>query len=775
MQAYQNAVSQFQIGHQLEQENRQRASDPYRLALQFAPQIQPGQRGGFISEALGKIGEQENQPFAYGPDQLNQIQQSFRHLNPNAAAFPLPSLPAGNNPWVPQMPPQGAFDQGQPPPQAPPQAPPPANTAPLIAATPQMLEGFGTVLGQPRSQTTPLTPDQMAQNAVGAGAPFTATPPMNPLGNELTYATNQQFPGQPGLQSPNQMLGPAANPAAFLNQQAFGPALQQAMQTVQNRQQGVMDTAGAQGGASGSNPQATQPPNTRGQAPDLTPASFAPGAGAGAVPQAGAPPPSVPPSASVGTAPVTVPGAGGQPSATAAGGPAPNVLHIPGFSRDYAYGEVDQRAQTQAVTRRQAAIAHLRDINAPPETLQQVQDLIGRAGSPDTQAGLQQYDFATQQIEALGVGQGSAIYRVRLAAKRTSPNLIGQFMSVVGKSRRGSDPTWLNRTALSMGIDPALATQLASGDFSDPEIKKLLDSAVNKIYTPGFNKLPIETQNSLLQAAQGYADTLHVPIELPPAVIEQMTPYQREQLDLQRVRVQQGGRAQDIAEARYQLAHWKLQAQIDGLLGGGAGGKGGKLTANAQLYAARQPYDEAIKTQRALRADTKFAGDRNKYDEAKNNLLAKLPDYTPEQELAAIDHIIADPRTSDKARILANNDKHRLKASQFYQRKVGELVQAGEQPAGAPGQRTVVPTFSTGGGKAVSAPAGVAAPGQAAPSAPVPMIFTSPTGQKQLFSRDPGAIARYLLGKNPGWTMQQAQRKVQQMIQEAKHGRVRAR
>jgi hypothetical protein len=779
LQAYQQAVSQFQIGHQLEQESRQRAADPYRLALQYAPQIQPGQRGPFISEALGHIAEQENQPFAYGAGQFNDIQNAYRAGNPNAARFAVPNVPTGNNPWVPQVPPAGAFDPGQA--QGPPQdqpVPGPAPT-PLVHATPEMLQGFGTVLGQPRSETTPLTPDQMAQQAVAGAFPTPAAPPANGLGNELTYQTNQQFPGGMPLRSPNQVppLGTGPGPVEALNQGVFGSLLP-AFQAVQAHTQGVTQTAGAQGGASGSNPQATQPPNTRGQIPDQTPTPGAQmgGGGAAATSTAGAPPPPVPPSASVGTAPQTVPAAGGPPVPTAGTGatvPPPNVLHIPGFSRDYAYGEVDQAAQTRAVARRQAALAHLRDINAPPETLQQVQDLIGRSPNPDTQAGLQQYDFVTQQVESLGIGQGASIYRARQAAQRTPPQLMTQFLAIVGKSGRANDPTWVRQTALGMGIDPALADTLAAGDFGAPEVRKLLGKALDKIYTPGFGQLDPTTQNSLLDAARGYAETLGQKIELPAQVVLQMTPAQRARLDLEKTRIAQSGRAQDIAEGRLKLAQWQTQARIDGLLGGAGGGKGGKLTANAELLAARKPYDEALGVYKSLRAQKAYEDARDAYDTAKNNLLALHPDAdSPEKERADIEHIINDPRTDDKARILANADLRRLRTADAYQQKTAALVAAG-QPATAPaGARTVVPNFAPGGGQGVGAPAGVPGPGQANP---VPMIFTNPQGQKQMFTRDPAAVARYLLGKNPGWTQQQAQRRVQQMIQEAKRGRTRAR
>jgi surface antigen len=774
LQAYQQAVSQFQIGHQLEQESRQRAADPYRLALQYAPQVVPTERAGFISESLGHIGDVENQPFTYGASQFNDIQNAYRAGNPNAARFNVPNVPVGNNPWVPQMPPAGAFDQGQA--QAAPQEQPPPGPAPtpLVHASPELLNAFGNVLGQPRADTTPLTPDQMAQQAVGGAFPTPAPPPANGLGNELTYQTNQQFPGGMPLRSPNQVppLGTGPGPVEAMNQGVFGSLLP-AFQAVQARQQGVMDTAGAQGGPSGSNPTATQPPNTRGQLPDQTPQM---GGGAPVTSTAGAPPPPVPPSASVGTAPQTVPAAGGPPAPTAGtgvGAPPPNVLHIPGFSRDYAYGEVDQAAQTRAVARRQAALAHLRDINAPPELLQQVQDLIGRSPNPDTQAGLQQYDFVTQQVESLGIGQGASIYRARQAALHTPSQLITQFLAIVGKSGRANDPTWVRQTALGMGIDPALADTLAAGDFGAPEVRKLLGKALDKIYTPGFGQLDPTTQNSLLDAARGYAETLGQKIELPAQVVLQLTPAQRARLDLERTRITQSGRAQDIAEGRLRLAQWQTQARIDGLLGGAGGGKGGKLTANAELLAARKPYDEALGVYKSLRAQKAYEDARDAYDTAKNNLLALHPeDDTPGKERADIEHIINDPRTDDKARILANADLRRLRTADAYQQKTAALVSAG-QPATAPaGARTVVPNFVPGG-QGAGAPAGVPGPGQGNPQA---MIFTNPsTGEKRRVVADPSETAQRLLRSHPEWKgdLAKARRVVQTMIQEAKSGRSR--
>jgi hypothetical protein len=268
-----------------------------------------------------------------------------------------------------------------------------------------------------------------------------------------------------------------------------------------------------------------------------------------------------------------------------------------------------------------------------------------------------------------------------------------------------------------------------------------------------------------------------VPITLPPAVIQQLTPYQREQLDLQRVRVSQTGRAQDIAEGRLRLSEWQTQAKIDGLLGG-AGGKGGKLTFNAQVLAARKPYDDLSAAYKSLHNNKDYASARDKYDTAKNNLLAATPDETPEQEEAAIRHIIADPRTNAKARIIATADLRRLHASQSYQNKVKELV-AGAGQAEAPGQtgtRTIVPEFAPSGGRAVTAPAGVAAPGQtpAGGGATTPMIFTNPkTGEKRRVLGDPAKAAQSLLKVHPDWKLPQAQRAVQLMIQEAKSGRSR--
>lgn len=780
LQAYQQAVSQFQIGHQLEQESRARATDPYRLALQLRGEVQPGQRGPFISEALGHIGGLENQPFAYGASQFNDIQNAYRAGNPNAARFAVPNVPTGNNPWVPQMPPQGAFgapDQGQVPPQVPPQpaAPPPIT-----------LPSGGTRPPPPDPNALPFQPG--APDAFATREPRPDAP-----GSTLVEALGQVDPRFPQLGNPlipqSGRIGPTAFPAPQPplgvgpgaleqgNQFVFG-AMLPAFQSVQAHTQGVTQTAGALGGASGSNPAATQPPNLRGQIPDQTPQM----GGAPVTSTAGAPPPPVPPSAAVGTAPQTVPAAGGPPVPTAGTGatvPPPNVLHIPGFSRDYAYGEVDQAAQTRAVGRRQAAIDHLHNIHAPPEIVQQVQDLIGRSPNPDTQAGLQQYDFVTQQIESLGIGQGASIFRAEQAAQHTPPQLISQFLAIVAQSGPRDpntglvDREWVRRTALSMGLDPALANSLGAGDFGQGEIRKLLQRATDTIYrSNNFARMAPADQKKLIDTAKGYADILGEKLDLPASIILQMTPGEAARLDLARTRISQTGRSQDIAEGRLKLAQWALQARIDGLLGGGAGGKGGKLTANAELLAARKPYDESLGVYKSLRAQKAYEDARDAYDTAKNNLLALHPDDdTPGKERADIEHIINDPRTDDKARILANADLRRLRTADAYQQKTAALVAAG-QPATAPaGARTVVPNFAPGGQAA--APAGVPGPGQGNPQA---MIFTNPaTGEKRRVVADPSETAQRLLRSHPEWKgdLAKARRVVQTMIQEAKRGRSR--
>lgn len=638
LQDYQNARQQFEMGHQYEQQRRADREGLARTALSFVPMIPPGEaRERFAKGATDLLAGAVNGQEQYGLGQLGSLSSQFPNLHLPGAPSQPGAQPTGVPPNLP-VPDTGAANVAGVAPSPPPQAPaggegttPPAGNPPPG----QDVLGMGTEGGGGMGAPPPMTPPP------GIAAP---APPLGPVGaggipadtaSQASAAVAAQFPslaqgmpaapnilgtaggsglagalppglgalpipggGTPPSTAPAGTVPPSGGPAAGAVQAAAplgaGPKAQQ----MTDQTAATNKAAAAASGGSGGNVAGTVAPTAKG-----TPPTEAPAQGVAATTPATitAPPPAVPPSASVGTAPVTVPGGSFQ---------------FPGIPGTYAFSEVNKGDMDAAEKRLQAAAARLNNTHLDSVTRTEVERVLGSAtGAPNSQARLDNLNRAANALDVLGAGAGSSIYSAEqraAEAERKAANAgpeeekaLRDVTAYLAKANI-TDPVQVAKTVTDWGhgVIAYMADDFAHGNIGGLERQKFLQRSLDKIASENFGHLDPTTQKAYIDATLATATQFGMKVNLPPRVYLQMTPAQKdaaargwENIGIAQDRQHTAEQSLALRQAAF---HYKVQQMIDS---GGQNARG-RITDNVVVAASREPLEHIYKLEAAYRHNT---------------------------------------------------------------------------------------------------------------------------------------------------------------------------